>query len=116
MVSVGILLLTMSVVGLTFRNGQYNIELAERMTRARLMTERLTAEMDTGLLDLEEREQSGYFGAETMPNMSWRLEVEDSTRVEGLLEIDIYVYMGDPDGTDDERRSGGEQDRRPHSL
>ena len=103
-VSVGILLLTMSVVGLTFRNGQYNIELAERMTRARLLTERLTAEMDTGLLDLEEREQSGYFGAESMPNMSWRLEVEESDRVEGLLEIDIYVYMGDPDGTDEERR------------
>jgi len=103
-ISLGILLVAMAVVGLAFHNGQQHVELAEQMTRARLMTEKLVAEMDTGLLDLTDREQSGWFGDESIPGMSWRMEVNPADRVKGLLDVDLNIYMGDPDGSEDEHQ------------
>ena len=61
-ISLGILMVAMGVIGLAFNNGQQKVEFAERMIRAMIMTEKLVAEMDTDLLDLEDREQSGWFG------------------------------------------------------
>ncbi len=103
-VSLGILLVAMGVIGLAFNNGRQKVEFAERMIRAMLMTEKLVAEMDTDLLDLEDREQSGGFGDESIPGMSWRVEVNPSDRAPGVLEVDISIYMGDPDGSEDERQ------------
>ncbi|MCG8408759.1 MAG: hypothetical protein MI923_26435 [Phycisphaerales bacterium] len=107
-VSLGILLVAMGVIGMTFRNGQHHVELAERMTRGMLMTERLLVELDTNILDMQEREQSGWFYDveheihETVPGMSWRVEINPSERIQGMLEVDISIYMGDPD--DEEQR------------
>ena len=103
-ISLGILLVAMGVIGLAFNNGLHKVEFAERMIRALLMTEKLVAEMDTDLLDLEDQEQFGWFGDESIPGMSWRVEINPSDQVQGLLEVDIRIFMGDPDGSEDERQ------------
>lgn len=103
-VSLSILLVAMSVVGLTIRNVQRNIERGELIARADVMTERLVAEMDTGILDSEERDQSGWFGVEAPQGMSWRVEINPHDTIERLVEVDIRIYLGDPDGDEEERR------------
>jgi hypothetical protein len=103
-ISLGILVVAMGVIGLAFNNGQQKVEFAERMVRAMLMTEKLIAEMDTALLDLTDREQSGGFGDESIPGMSWRVEVNPSDRAPGVLDVDINIYMGDPNGSADEHQ------------
>ncbi len=103
-VALSILLVAMAVVGGAFRNGAHTIDRAERMSRARVMTERLLVEMDTGILEMEEREQSGWFGDEAMEGMSWAVEINPHERIERLLEVDVHIYLGDPDGDADERR------------
>jgi hypothetical protein len=103
-VALSILLVAMSVVGLTFRNGQRNAELTDEMTRAMMLTERLLAEMETGILEMEEREQSGWFGEEAMPGMSWRVLVNPHEDINGLVDVDIEIHMGDPDGSDEEHQ------------
>lgn len=108
-VALGILLVCMSIIGMAFRNGLYHVDHSEQKLRAMRMTERLLAELDTNLLDLEEREQTGWFYDpeygihEALPEMSWRVEVQPSDRIEGLVEVDISIYMGDPDGSEDAR-------------
>jgi len=105
-ISLGILMVTIAVVGLIFRNGQNDVDLAEKLSRAMIMSERLIAEIDTnsGLLNLDEREQSGYFrDGETLKDMSWKVTAEDSQRVEGLLEVDVDIFIGDPDADVGER-------------
>lgn len=102
-VALSILLLAMSVVGLSFRNISRSIEDAERISRARIMTERLIVEMDTGILEMDEREMSGWFGEESIPGMSWRVEIIPHDRIERLVEVDIHIYLGDPDGDEEER-------------
>ncbi len=105
-ISLGILILAMGVIGLAFNNGNYRIHRAEEQIQALIMTERLIAEMDTKILDLEEitegSGESGSFGEESIEGLSWRVEVEPSQRVEGLLKIDFFIYVGDPD--DDQER------------
>jgi hypothetical protein len=98
-ISLSILLIAMSVVGLTFRNGERNVEVADHMTRAMMMTERMLAEADTGILKIDERTQSGYFGEEGPEGMSWRVEVNPHEEIKGLLDIDIYIYLGNPDAS-----------------
>ncbi len=102
-ISLGILLMAMAVIGLVFNNGQHHLRLSERRTRAMMLTDRLIAEMDTGYLELEEQEQSGFFGLEGEPGMSWRVEVDPDDTIQGLLNVDIHIYMGDPDGPEEER-------------
>lgn len=102
-VSLGILLMAMAVIGLVFNNGQHNLQMSERRTRAMMLTDRLVAEMDTGYLELEEQEQSGFFGVEGEQGMSWRVEVNPDEQITGLLNVDLHIYMGDPDGPDEER-------------
>ena len=63
-VSISILLMSMGVVGLVFRNGQLNIHRAERITRAMLLTEQLLVELDTNILELDEQELVGWFDVE----------------------------------------------------
>jgi len=99
-----ILLLAMGVIGMAFRNGQVNMERSDRLARAMAMTERLVVEMDSGLLELEELEQSGWFGEESIPGLSWRVEVVPEDQLPELLRIAVHVYLGDPDGTEDERQ------------
>lgn len=99
--ALGLLLIAMVAIGVIFRNGQYFIEQSEMRTRAMLLTEKLITDLDTGLIVMEEREQSGYFVIngvnEGMPGMSWKIEEDPSKRVDGLLKIDISIFMGDPD-------------------
>ncbi len=99
--SLGLLIVAMGVIGMAFTNGQFFVERAEARTRAMLMTEKLITEIDTGVLTLEDREDSGYFifdgVEESIPGMSWRVEVEPHERIAGLLNVDISIYMGDPE-------------------
>ena len=100
-VSLGVLLVAIAVVGVVFHNGQENVVRAEKLMRGMIMSERLIAEIDTnsGLLDVEQREQSGFFrDEETLAGMSWKVTANPSQRVEGLLEIDVEIFIGDPDG------------------
>ncbi len=102
-VSLGILMVTIAVVGAVFRNGQQTIERSEALSRGMIMAERLIAEIDTnsGLLNLDEREQTDYFReGETLKGMSWKITVEPLQAVEGLLQIDVSIFIGDPE--DDE--------------
>jgi len=104
-VSLGILILAMGVIGLAFNNGNYRVHRAEEQIQALIMTERLIAEMDTKILDLEEMgegsgEKSGAFGEESIAGLSWRMIVEPSQRIDGLLKVDFFIYMGDPDDDD----------------
>jgi len=101
-VSISILLVAMAVIGLAFRNGQYNLQRSERITRAMLLTERLLAELDTGYLEIEEREQSGWFDVEAEEGMSWFVEINPDDNIDGLLKVDITIFLGDPEGTDEE--------------
>lgn len=103
-VSVSILLLAMAVVGGVFRNGQLNIERAEQMTRGQVLTERLLVEMDTGLLDMKEREQTGSFGEESIEGMSWRVELTPHEKIDKLLNVDVSIYLGDPSGAEEARK------------
>ncbi len=103
-VALSILLVAMSVVGLVFQNGQHYAELTDQMTRAMMLTERLLAEIDTGILELEEREQVGWFGEEGPPNMSWRVSFTPHEDFDDLLDIDIEIHLGDPEGEDDEHQ------------
>lgn len=104
--SLGLLLVAMAAIGIVFRNGQYFVENAEMRTRAMLMTEKLITDLDTGMIVMEEREQSGYFIIdsvnESIPGMSWMIEADPSRRIDGLFEIDISIFMGDPE--DEEKR------------
>lgn len=105
--SLGILLLTISVVGAIFRNGRENVETSERLSRGMIQTERLIAEIDTnsGLLNLDENEQSGFFrDGETIELMSWKIKVEPLQRVEGLLQVDIDIFIGDPEADVGDRK------------
>ncbi|MFH1418856.1 MAG: hypothetical protein ABII12_11305 [Planctomycetota bacterium] len=103
-VALSILLVAMSVVGLVFRNGQHYAELTDQMTRAMMLTERLLAEIDTGILELEEREQVGWFGDEGPPNMAWRVAFTPHEDMDDLLDIDIEIHLGDPEGEDEEHQ------------
>ncbi len=113
--SLSLLLVAMVAVGVVFRNGQYFVEKAELRTRAMLLTEKIITVLDTGMdedrdgemdIDITEREQFGYFvvdGADVgIPGMSWMTEIEPSRTVEGLYEIDINIFLGDPE--DEETR------------
>ena len=103
-VSLGIIILAMGVIVLAFNNGNYRVHRAEERIQALIMTERLIAEMDTKILDLEEitegSGESGFFGDESIKGLSWRMTLDPSSRVEGLLKIDFFIYMGDPDDED----------------
>lgn len=105
--ALSLLLVAMIAIGVIFSNGQYFIENAELRTRALLMTEKLITDLDTGVIVMEEREQSGYFVIngvnESMPGMSWMIEADPSPRIAGLIDIDISVFMGDPE--DEEKRT-----------
>lgn len=89
----------MSVVGLTFRNGERNVELSDHITRAMMMTDRLVEEIDTNQLKFDAREQWDSFGEEAPPGMSWRVVVNPHEEIRGLLDIDIYIYLGNPDAS-----------------
>ena len=101
-----LLMIAMGVIGFTFRNGQYYIDRSEKLTRAMLMTEKIIVEMDSGLLAMDEREMAGTFMTdgvtESMPGMSFQVVAEPSPSVLGLLNIDINIYMGNPE--DEETR------------
>lgn len=103
-VSLGILLVAMSVIGFTFRNGQHNLTMAEQMARAQLATEELITHIDTGYLLLTEPVQTGGFGDETEAGLAYRIFVNPSQTVPGLFEIDIEIHMGDPNGADNEHQ------------
>jgi len=102
--ALALLMIAMGVIGFTFRNGEYFIERSERLTRAMLMTEKLIVEMDSGLLAMDEREIAGTFMtdgvSETMPGLSFEVVTEPSPSIVGLLNIDINVYMGNPEDED----------------
>lgn len=102
-ISISILLVAMAVIGLVFRNGQYNLQRSERITRAMLLTERLLAALDTGYLSLTEREQSGPFLAGAEDGVSWRIEANPDDNIDGLMKVDVDVFLGDPDGPEDEQ-------------
>jgi len=112
-ISVGLLLAAMIAIGVVFFNGKHFVEKAEQRTRAMLLTDKLITALDAGVdedrdgvpdIDPTEREQSSStipLGlAEAVPGMSWRIEIDPSPRVDGLFEIDIHIYMGDPDDED----------------
>lgn len=102
-VSIGILLMSMAVVGLVFRNGQLSIHRAERITRAMLLTEQLLVELDTNILELDEQELVGSFEVEAENGMAYRIEINPDINHEGLLRVDLDIFLGDPDGADGER-------------
>lgn len=102
-ISVSLLLVAMGAIGIVFRNGQTTAERTEQMIRAQMLTERLIAEMDLGILEMDDREQTGYFGEEAPAGMSWSVTIEPHEQVEGLLDVDIELYIGDPDGSENER-------------
>lgn len=104
-VSVSILLLAMGVVGLTFHNGTHNVQLADRMTRAAMFTERLLAELEAGILLMDQQDQSGWCGIEGPEGMSWRVTINPDLTMPGIMKVDVYVYMGDPEGPEDQRQT-----------
>jgi hypothetical protein len=97
--SLSILLVAMSVVGLTFRNGERTVELADQITRADVLIEQLITEMVADTRKMEELDQSGYFGGETLPGLSYRVVINPDVDIKGLLNIDISIYMGEPDSS-----------------
>ncbi len=103
-IAISILLVAMSVVGAAFRNGAFNIEKAEQMTQAMIMTDRLLAHVDLGVVPVEEQETVGWFAEESIPNLSWKLAINRDINMPGMLKLDVQVYLGDPEGTDAERQ------------
>ncbi len=102
--SIGILLMAMVGVGVVFRNGLHHIEMAERISRSRVATERLIAEIDSKYLNIkEQRELSGYLGEEAPPGFSWRVVVDPHEKINRLATIDIEVLRGGPTASEEER-------------
>jgi hypothetical protein len=95
-VSLSILLIAMSVVGLTFRNGERSVELAEQMMLADAETERIVTDLVADTRKLEERQQSGYFEESGPGGMSYRVDINPDVNIPGILNIDINIYNGDP--------------------
>lgn len=100
--SLGLLVLAMGIVGIVFKNGHDNVIMAEEMSRAMLLTDRLIAEFDTKILDEDMREYVGYFGEEAPAGMSFRVELNPSEQIPGMLEVDIGIFKGDPSGPEDQ--------------
>ena len=98
-VSLSILLLAMSVIGLTFRNGERSVELAEQMMLADAETERIITDLVADTRKLEERQQSGYFELSGPGGMSYRVDINPDVDIPGILNVDISIYMGDPDAS-----------------
>jgi len=99
--SLSILLVAMSVVGLTFRNGEHAVGLADEITRADVLIEQMITEMVADTRLMEEMEQTGYFGEETLPGLSYRVEINPDVDIKGLINIDISIYKGEPDPSSD---------------
>lgn len=110
-VSLSILMVAMAVVGATFRNGAYHVELAERLNQANTLTERLLCELDLGLLPIMQpvaadqlsganrtQEISGWFAEDAPPGMSWKIEVAADQNVPGVMKVGVHIFLGDPDG------------------
>jgi hypothetical protein len=94
----------MSVIGLAFRNGLDNVEMADRISRADILTDKLLNMIDTGLLAVGEAEQSGSFGNEAEDGMFWKVEVVPDAQSPGLLHGAIHIYRGDPEGPEQHRQ------------
>ncbi len=98
--SLGILILAMGTVGIVFKNGHDNVIMADELSRAMLLTDRLIAEFDTQILEEDMRELVGAFGEEA-PGYCFRVELNPSERIAGMLEVDIEIYDGDPSGPEE---------------
>lgn len=117
-VALSILLVALAVVGATFRNGAYHVQLAERMNQANTLTERLLTELDLALLPIMQpvpadtptsganrtQELTGYFGEEAPPGMSWKIEVAPDQLVEGVMKVGVHIFLGDPDAGENKQQ------------
>lgn len=114
-IAISILLVAMSVVGATFRNGAHNVELAERMNQASSLTDRLLTELDLGLAPIlqpveagdaaasggQKQELTGWFGEDAPPGMSWKVEAEPDILLPDIFKVGVHIYLGDPDAGED---------------
>lgn len=100
-VALSVLFVAMAVVGMTFRNGHFHVEKAEQMVQAELATERVLAHLDMGMIPANEQEVSGWFDVDMPPGMSWRVEVNPDLNLPGIVNVDVYTYLGEPDGAGD---------------
>ena len=103
-ISVSILLLAMSVIGVAFRNGLDSVELADRISRGDQLTDNLLNAIDCGMVSISEAEQTGTFGEIAEEGMFWKTEAVPDPQVAGLIHGAIYIYRGDPDGPEQNRR------------
>src|ERR1043165_5658659 len=74
-VSLGILLLAMAVVGATFRNSDFHVHRAVDMSRAMLLTEQIITNYDTGQYQAQQGEENlestGTFSDGGPPGWGW---------------------------------------------
>jgi hypothetical protein len=68
------------------------------------MTERLLSELDLGLIEMTAQELTGGFGEESIPGMTWKIEWGPDINLQGIVKIDVSIFMGDPDGPEDRRQ------------
>ncbi len=103
-ISLSILLVAMSAIGVAFRTGLFHVEHAERMTQATLMTDRLLTAVDLGMIAPSDREQTGVFAGETISGMSWSMEAQPIEAMPGLFHVRVSIFMGDPVGKEDQKQ------------
>ena len=75
-ISLSILLVAMSAIGVAFSTGLFHVEHAERMNQATMMTDRLLTAVDLGMIAPSDREQTGVFSGETIAGMSWEMQAQ----------------------------------------
>jgi hypothetical protein len=102
-IALAIGLTAIAVCGAAMRNSLLAAEHADRVTRAMMLTESLLMHLDTGLIE-PEQDQTGDFGEQGAPGMSWRLELLPDERNTDMLRVTATVYLGNPDGSENERR------------
>lgn len=117
----------MAVVGATFHQGMHSVRLAERMSQADTLTDRLLAEIDLGLAPIlqpveapatggdapggspgaaaanQSQELTGYFGEDAPPGLSWKVETSTDVELPDMVKVAVHIYEGDPDGGENEQ-------------
>jgi hypothetical protein len=96
-ISLSILLMAMTLVGASFRNGFLNVEMADRISRATLLTEKLITDIEVGLISIAEQESFGQFSDEAEPGMGWRVEVHPDPVTPDLLRVQVDILRVDPE-------------------
>lgn len=101
--SVALLVLGLAVIGAQFQQGRDAAHRTEEMTRVLMLAESKLAELDTGLVALDEEADDETEGDFTLrfPSYGWRMRFQE-TATEGLRMITLEILFAPREDLDDD--------------